>query len=221
MAGRASERPGEPASDHSRRQEGGNSREERDKRAKCKLLVRNRDELKITTRLQERWSIRKKIREIESRKSPWIQMDQTIRSRLLYELSESSPLYIFFVLLCHRLWEIFNFCPSYSCVCELASLAFEINSCSYVIGWKMHCNFSGIRVALIITFNDFSLKIVYRTCWNFYYNRRNAFAHNVSREKKFSRIHLIKMKIDMDKRVVINQVSNIVDNIIRINQESL
>lgn len=53
-SGRTSERPGESASDHSRKQEGGDSREERDKRAKCKLLVRNRDELKITTRLQER-----------------------------------------------------------------------------------------------------------------------------------------------------------------------
>lgn len=43
-SGRTSERPSrsEPASDHSRKQEGGNSREERDKRAKYKLHATER-----------------------------------------------------------------------------------------------------------------------------------------------------------------------------------
>jgi len=41
-SGRTSERPGEPANDHSRKQEGGNSREERDKRAKYKLHATER-----------------------------------------------------------------------------------------------------------------------------------------------------------------------------------
>lgn len=48
---RASERPGEPANDRSRKRR--NVREEKDRETKYKLLVHNRDKLKITTRLRE------------------------------------------------------------------------------------------------------------------------------------------------------------------------